>query len=135
MTEASSRPDIRKKYSAAIPWQERNLRLKIAGIIGVAWTSYIILSLFNVFFYLGIVIFPITHRAICSGAITCLALLIVPWKRSKGLGPLSPLDVLLVRAILPSMPPLWCMTGRTPRLPRCVWASLSALPYWKRYDA
>ena len=96
MTEASSRPDIRKKYSAAIPWQERNLRLKIAGIIGVAWTSYIILSLFNVFFYLGIVIFPITHRAICSGAITCLALLIVPWKRSKGLGPLSPLDVLLV---------------------------------------
>ena len=96
MTEASSRPDIRKKYSAAIPWQERNLRLKIAGIIGVAWTSYIILSLFNVLFYLGIVIFPITHRAICSGAITCLALLIVPWKRSKGLGPLSPLDVLLV---------------------------------------
>lgn len=96
MTEASSRPDIRKKYSAAIPWQERNLRLKIAGVIGAAWTIYIILSLFNVFFYLGIVIFPITHRAICSGAITCLALLIVPWKKSKGLGPLSPLDVLLV---------------------------------------
>ena len=96
MTEASSRPDIRKKYSAAIPWQERNLRLKIAGVIGAAWTIYIVLSLFNVFFYLGIVIFPITHRAICSGAITCLALLIVPWNKSKGLGPLSPLDVLLV---------------------------------------
>ena len=86
----------RKKYSAAIPWNERNLRFKLAGVIGVAWTIYIILSLFNVFFYLGIVIFPITHRAICSGAITCLALLIVPWKKGKELGALSLIDILLV---------------------------------------
>ena len=69
MTMETDKPVVRKKYSAAIPWSERNLRLKIAGVIGVAWTIYIIMSLFNVFFYLGIVIFPITHRAICSGAI------------------------------------------------------------------
>ena len=86
----------RKKYSAAIPWSERNLRFKLAGVIGVAWTIYIILSLFNVFFYLGIVIFPITHRAICAGAITSLALLIVPWKKGKELGALSVVDILLV---------------------------------------
>lgn len=86
----------RKKYSAAIPWSERNLRFKLAGVIGMVWTLYIILSLFNVFFYLGIVIFPITHRAICSGAITCLALLITPWKKGKELGKLSIIDILLV---------------------------------------
>lgn len=86
----------RKKYSAAIPWSERNLRFKLAGAIGVVWTIYIILSLFNVFFYLGIVVFPITHRAICSGAITCLALLITPWKKGKELGALSIIDILLV---------------------------------------
>ena len=86
----------RKKYSAAIPWSKRNLRFKLAGAIGVVWTIYIILSLFNVFFYLGIVVFPITHRAICSGAITCLALLITPWKKGKELGALSIIDILLV---------------------------------------
>ena len=64
MTKENSSPTVRKKYSAAIPWSERNLRLKLAGVIGVTWTIYIIMSLFNVFFYLGIVIFPITHRAI-----------------------------------------------------------------------
>ena len=96
MSKENSQPNVRKKYSAAIPWSERNFRLKLAGVIGVVWTTYIILSLFNVFFYLGIVIFPITHRAICSGAITCLALLIVPWKKGKGLGPLSVVDILLV---------------------------------------
>ncbi len=96
MTMETSKPVVRKKYSAAIPWSERNLRLKIAGVIGVAWTIYIIMSLFNVFFYLGIVIFPITHRAICSGAITCLALLVVPWKKGSGLGDLTIVDILLV---------------------------------------
>ncbi|PWL61401.1 MAG: hypothetical protein DBY37_06805, partial [Desulfovibrionaceae bacterium] len=56
-------------------WKNRSARQKLAFCLGALWTIYIILSLCKVFFLLGIVIYPVAHRAICAGALVSLALL------------------------------------------------------------
>ena len=79
------------------PWKNRSARQKLAFCLGALWTIYIILSLCKVFFLLGIVIYPVAHRAICAGALVSLALLIVPARKGHQNGPLgSALEAVLI---------------------------------------
>ena len=78
-------------------WKNRSARQKLAFCLGALWTIYIILSLCKVFFLLGIVIYPVAHRAICAGALVSLALLIVPARKGHKNSPLgSVLEVVLI---------------------------------------
>lgn len=70
-----------KKYGPGTPFKERPLRFKLAFLLGSVWTIYIILTLLKVFFTLGIIIYPVAHRAICAGALVSLVLLAVPPKK------------------------------------------------------
>jgi len=71
----------KKKYGPGTPFQDRPFRFKLAFILGSVWTCYIILTLFKVFFMLGIIVYPLAHRAICAGALVSLVLLAVPPKK------------------------------------------------------
>ncbi len=78
-------------------WKNRSARQKLAFCLGALWTIYIILSLCKVFFLLGIVIYPVAHRAICAGALVSLALLIVPARKGHKNSPLgSVLEAVLI---------------------------------------
>ena len=57
------------RYDSSMPWKKRGLRSKLCMCIAVAWSLYIVLTMCNVFFYLGIIIYPMAHRAICCGAL------------------------------------------------------------------
>lgn len=92
--------DSEKKYSVSRPWKERGFRTRLACIIGAAWTVYIILHLFKVFFYAGIIIYPIAHRAICAGAIITLTLLVLPARKKDTLDRLPWYDVLLILGVV-----------------------------------
>lgn len=84
---AENTNDVRpkKKYGPGTPFQERPLRYKMAFILGATWTMYIILTLLKVFFLLGIIIYPLAHRAICAGALVSLVLLAVPPKKGASM--------------------------------------------------
>lgn len=85
-----------KRYSAALPWRERSFRTKAAFVVGCAWTIYIIMVMCRIFFMLGIVVYPITNRAICTGALVALVLLALPAKRKGSLDALPWHDVALI---------------------------------------
>ena len=70
-------------------WKDRTIRQKLAFCLGALWTIYIIFSLCKIFFMLGIVVYPVAHRAICAGALVSLALLIAPARKGKKTGPLG----------------------------------------------
>ena len=57
-------------------WKERGLRYRIAFVIALVWSIYTLFYLCNIFFYLDIIIYPLTHRAISAGLICMLVMLI-----------------------------------------------------------
>jgi TRAP transporter 4TM/12TM fusion protein len=57
-----------------------NWRTKSACVLAICWTSYTLAYLFNVFFYLGVIIYPTAHRAINVALITVLVFLLYPMK-------------------------------------------------------
>jgi TRAP transporter 4TM/12TM fusion protein len=69
------------------PKQPIVIRERLALIIGVLWSVYTLAYLSNLFFYLGVMVYPLTHRAISTGLISTLVLLMLPpfRKKSKGL--------------------------------------------------
>lgn len=71
------------KLADGIGWRERSLRSKLALIVAVLWSTYTLGYLCHFFFYLGIVIFPLTHRAISAGLICILTLLLSPWRKNR----------------------------------------------------
>ena len=83
-------------YSPSTPWRERSLRTKLACVVGAAWTIYIALNLFKVFFYAGVVIYPLAHRAICAGALIVLTLLALPARKKGKLGMVPWYDGILI---------------------------------------
>lgn len=85
-----------RKYSTRLKWQERNLRLKAAYVIGLAWTTYILCVLFDIFFYFGMVVYPLAHNAICAGTLIILSLLVLPSQKKGVLGRLNILEILLI---------------------------------------
>ena len=84
------------KYAPGIPLSNRPLRTRLAFLLGAGWSIYILLVLFKAFFFLGITIYPLTHRAICAGAIVIFALLTVPAKRGADLNKFPWYDWLLI---------------------------------------
>ncbi len=61
--------------------RERNLRSKLSFFVAVIWSTYTLSYLCNLFFYLGMVIYPITHRAISTAFICTLVYLLLPAKK------------------------------------------------------
>ncbi|MCJ7685465.1 MAG: hypothetical protein MUO68_14365, partial [Desulfobacteraceae bacterium] len=66
-----------EQFEVGAKWKERDLRYKLAFLIGVIWSVYTLSYLCNLFFYLGLIIYPLTHRAISAGLICILTLLII----------------------------------------------------------
>jgi len=81
-------------------WGERNLRSKLALIVAVTWSLYTLAYLCNLFFYLGLVIYPITHRAVSAACIGTLVYLLCPPRRGMSLERLKWYDVLPILVII-----------------------------------
>jgi TRAP transporter 4TM/12TM fusion protein len=79
---------------------ERNLRSKLALIVAVIWSIYTLSYLCNLFFYLGLVIYPITHRAISTALICTLVYLLFPPKKGVLREQLRWYDVLPILIII-----------------------------------
>ncbi len=65
-------------FEVGSDWKIRGVRSRVALIVGVLWSTYTLSYLCNLFFYLGVVIYPITHRAISAGLICILVFLLYP---------------------------------------------------------
>jgi len=63
------------QFDIGVSWKIRGLRSRLAFLVAVVWSIYTLSYLCNVFFYLGVVIYPITHRAISAGLICILVFL------------------------------------------------------------
>lgn len=81
-------------------WKGRSLRSKLACIVSFTWSLYTLAYLCNVFFYVGLVIYPITHRAISSGLICILVFLIYPPKKGASSEKLKWYDLLPILIII-----------------------------------
>jgi TRAP-type uncharacterized transport system fused permease subunit len=81
-------------------WGDRNLRSKLALIVAVTWSLYTLAYLCNLFFYLGLVIYPITHRAVSAAFIGTLVYLLLPPKRGMSREQLKWYDVLPILIII-----------------------------------
>ncbi|MBW1998495.1 MAG: TRAP transporter fused permease subunit [Deltaproteobacteria bacterium] len=81
-------------------WRERGIRSKLALVVAVIWSLYTLAYLTNVFFYLGVVIYSITHRAISSGLICTLVFLLFPFKKGTSRDKLPWYDVIPIIVVL-----------------------------------
>jgi len=75
--------------SEAISWKGADLRSKLALVVGCTWTIYTLSYLCNLFLYLNVVIYPITHRAISAGLICILVFLLSPPRKGQPTGSLA----------------------------------------------
>jgi TRAP transporter 4TM/12TM fusion protein len=64
------------QFEFGASWKIRRLRSKLVLLVAASWSIYTLAYLCNVFFYLGVVIYPITHRAISAGLISILVFLV-----------------------------------------------------------
>ena len=80
--------------------KERSVRSKLAFIVAVIWSLYTLSYLWNLFFYLGMVIYPITHRAISAGLICTLVYLLFPPGKRMSRDRLKWYDVLPILIII-----------------------------------
>jgi TRAP transporter 4TM/12TM fusion protein len=69
------------QFEGGASWKVRGLRSKLALLVAVGWSIYTLSYLCNIFFYLGTVIYPITHRAISAGLICILVFLLYAPKK------------------------------------------------------
>jgi len=81
-------------------FKEKNLRSKLSLVVALVWSVYTLSYLCNVFFYLGLVIYPITHRAISVGLISILVYLLSPPIRTMPGDKLKWFDILPIVAII-----------------------------------
>ena len=65
------------RFEVGQRWGARNLRSKLALTVAVIWSAYTLSHLCNLFFYLGLVVYPITHRAVSAALICTLVYLLV----------------------------------------------------------
>jgi len=90
-----------KEYEVGARWKDRSLRYKLAFVVSFIWTLYTLAYLCNVFFYINLIIPPLTHRAISSGLVCILVFLIFPpVKKQKTRSRLAWYDVLPMLAII-----------------------------------
>ncbi len=78
---------------AGMTWKDRGLRSNLAVFIATAWSIYTLSYLCNVFFYLGVVVYPLTHRAISAGLICILVYLLFPPRKGMPIDKLKWYDV------------------------------------------
>ena len=64
------------QFATGTAWKLRGLRSKLALLVAATWSIYTLCYLCNFFFYLGVVVYPITHRAISAGLICILVFLV-----------------------------------------------------------
>ncbi len=67
-----------KQDEVGYVWKRRGLRSRLALIVAIVWSVYELAFLCNIFFYMNIVIYPLTHRAINVGLVCILVLLLYP---------------------------------------------------------
>jgi len=78
---------------AGMTWKDRGLRSNLAVFIAIVWSIYTLSYLCNVFFYLGVVVYPLTHRAISAGLICILVYLLFPPRKGMPIDKLKWYDV------------------------------------------
>lgn len=66
------------QFEVGTRWRDRGVRAKLALIVALIWSTYTLSYLCHLFFYLGVVIYPLTHRAISAGLICILVFLLYP---------------------------------------------------------
>jgi TRAP transporter 4TM/12TM fusion protein len=88
------------QFDMGANWKDRGLRSKLAFFVAIVWSLYTLSYLCNVFFYLGLVIYPITHRAISSGLICILVFLLTTPKKDISREKLRWYDILPILAVL-----------------------------------
>ncbi len=88
------------QFDISANWKDRGLRSKLAFFVASVWSLYTLSYLCNAFFYLGLVIYPITHRAISSGLISILVFLLTTPKKGMSREKLRWYDILPILAVL-----------------------------------
>ncbi len=88
------------QFEVGAGWNVRGLRSKLALLTAVTWSVYTLSYLCNIFFYLGVVVYPITHRAISAGLICILVFLLYPPKRGMPREKLQWFDVLPIFSVM-----------------------------------
>lgn len=92
-----------KPLVADVKWNQRSIRSKLTCITAVIWTLFTLGYLSNIFFYLGIVLYPVTYRTISSGLICALVYFVYIGKtstKSRREDKLKWYDILAVLVIL-----------------------------------
>ncbi|HDZ91214.1 MAG TPA: TRAP transporter fused permease subunit [Deltaproteobacteria bacterium] len=89
-----------EQFEVGAKWKERGLRYKLAFVIGAVWSIYTLSYLCNLFFYLGLIIYPLTHRAISAGLICILTLLIISPAKKRSPGNLKWYDIVPIIIII-----------------------------------
>jgi len=88
------------QFEVGASWKVRRLRSRLALIVAASWSGYTLAYLGNAFFYLGVFIYPITHRAISAGLICILVFLVHAPERTMSRERLRWYDILPVLSIL-----------------------------------
>jgi TRAP transporter 4TM/12TM fusion protein len=88
------------RFEVGQRWGARNLRSKLALTLAVIWSAYTLSHLCNLFFYLGLIVYPITHRAVSAALICILVYLLVPPKKGMSRETLKWYDILPILVII-----------------------------------
>jgi TRAP transporter 4TM/12TM fusion protein len=88
------------RFEVGQRWGARNLRSKLALTVAVIWSAYTLSHLCNLFFYLGLVVYPITHRAVSAALICILVYLLLPPKKGMSRETLKWYDILPILVII-----------------------------------
>ncbi len=88
------------QFEVGAGWKDRGLRSKLAFIVAVIWSVYTLSYLCNIFFYLGVVIYPITHRTISAGLISILVFLLYTPAKGMSRAKLRWYDILPVLSVI-----------------------------------
>ncbi len=89
-----------ESFEVGAKWKERGLRYKLAFVVALIWSMYTLSYLCNLFFYMGVIVYPLTHRAISAGLICILVLLLSPPSKKMSMGKLKWYDVLPIVIII-----------------------------------
>jgi TRAP transporter 4TM/12TM fusion protein len=88
------------EFGTGVSWKDRGLRSKLAAITAIVWSVYTLCYLCNVFFYLGVVLYPLTHRAVSAGLICILVYLLYPPSKKMSRNNLRWYDILPIIIII-----------------------------------
>ena len=88
------------RLAVGTKWKHRDLRSRLAFIVAVLWSVYTLAYLCDVFFYLNVVIYSLTHRAISACLICVLVILLIPARKKDAPDRIEWHDVLVIVIII-----------------------------------